>query len=125
MGDLNVVGTLIKVAITFGLLFVTLRVVGRLNGSRPRLGSGGGRGARVERPVELVARSSLGRSASVAIVRLGQRCFALGVTDQHINLIAEVEIDLSTPEPAGTQAPETRPSWRDLVENLRDRTVRH
>jgi flagellar biogenesis protein FliO len=123
MGDIDVVGSIIKVVATFGLLFVTLRVVGRLNGVRPR--PSGGKGGRAQRPVELVGRSSLGRSASVAVVRLGERCFALGVTEQHINLIAEVEIDLSDPEPAGTLAPETRPSWRDLVENLRERTVRH
>ena len=122
MADIDVVGSIVKVAATFGLLFVTLRVVGRLNGTRPRAG---GRANRQHRPVELVARSSLGRSASVAVVRLGERCFALGVTEQHINLLAVVDVDLSDPEPAGTLAPETRPSWRDLVENLRERTVRH
>jgi flagellar biogenesis protein FliO len=121
MADIDVLGSVLKVAATFALLFVTLRVVGRLNGSRPRIG---GRTDQAARPVELVGRSSLGRSASVAVVRFGERCFALGVTDQRINLIAEVEIDLSAPEPAGTPALENRPSWRDLIENLRERTVR-
>jgi len=121
MGDFNVLGSILKVLATFALLYATLRLVGRMNGARPRTG---GRGAKTIRPVEVVGRSSLGRSASVALVRLGSRCFALGVTDQHINLIAEVEIDLDEPEPAGTQATDPRPSWREVVETLRDRTVR-
>ena len=120
MGDFNFLGSILKVVDTFVLLFATLKFVGRFNGILPT----GGRGSRPARPVELVARSSLGRSASVAVVRMGSRCFALGVTEQHINLIAEVEIDLSEPEPAGTQGPDPRPSWREVVETLRERTVR-
>jgi flagellar protein FliO/FliZ len=120
MGDFDVVGSILKVLATFALLYGTLRLVGRLNGTRPRTG---GRGDKA-RPVELVGRSTLGRSSSVAVVRLGSRCFALGVTDQHINLIAEVDIDLDEPDPAGTQAPDPRPSWREVVETLRERTVR-
>lgn len=122
MADFDVLGSILKVLATFGLLFVTLRLVGRFNGSRPRAA---GKGDRSSRPVELVGRSSLGRSSSVALVRLGSRCFALGVTEQHINLIAEVDIDLDEPEPAGTQAPDPRSSWREVLETLRDRTVRH
>lgn len=121
MGDFDVLGSILKVLATFALLFGTLRLVGRLNGTRPR---SGGRGDRAQRPVELVGRSSLGRTSSVAVVRFGSRCFALGVTDQQINVIAEVEIDLDAPEPAGTQAADPRPSWREVVETLRDRTVR-
>jgi hypothetical protein len=59
------------------------------------------------------------------VVRLGSRCFALGVTEQQINVIAEVDIDLGEPEPAGTQVVVSRPSWREVVETLRERTVRH
>ena len=122
MGDFDILGSVLKVIATFALLFATLRLVGRFNGVRPRTG---GRSDRTARPVELVGRSSLGRSSSVAVVRLGSRYFALGVTDQHINVITEVDIDLSEPEPAGTQVLESRPSWREVVETLRERTVRH
>lgn len=122
MGDFDVLGSVLKVVATFGLLFLTLRLVGRFNGVRPRTGGKGGAAAR---PVELVGRSTLGRTSSVAVVRLGSRCFALGVTEQQINVIAEVDIDLSEPEPAGTQVVVSRPSWREVVETLRERTVRH
>jgi flagellar biogenesis protein FliO len=125
MGDFSVIGTLVKVVATFGLLLLTLKLVGRFYGvgrtgvARPRAGGGP-----AVRPVEILSRTTLGRNSSVAVVRMGERCFALGVTDQEINLLTEVEIDL-TPPPAGTQVVETRPSWRELVESLREKTVRH
>ena len=118
MGDFAVVGTLVKVAITFGLLFLTLRLVGRLHGPSAKVSTPGG-----ARPVETVARSALGRNASVVVVRLGERCFALGVTEQQVNLLTEVDVDLELPA-AGTQLVQTRPAWRDLVESLRERSVR-
>ncbi len=127
MADFSVIGTLVKVVATFGLLFLTLKLVGRFYGA--------GRGAsalRVRpgvtaRPVEVLGRTSLGRNASVTVVRMGERCFALGVTDQEVNLLTEVDIDLTPPPPppAGTQVVDTRPSWRELVESLREKTVRH
>ena len=121
MGDFNVLGAIIKVALTFGLLFLTLKLVARVNGRGLRVRTSAG----APRPVELVGRTSLGRSASVALVRMGERCFALGVTEQKVNVLSEVEIDLTPPPPpAGTQGPVVRPSWRELVESLRERTVR-
>ena len=124
MADISIAGAFLKVLIVFGLLFVTLKVVGRFNG--PRVGGGRVRGEVAARPVEVLGRTALGRGSSVAVVRLGEKCFALGVTDQKVNLLTEVDIDLTTPEPlpAGTQAAALRPSWRELVESLRERTVR-
>ena len=133
MADFSVIGTLVKVVATFGLLFLTLKMVGRFYGTgrsgMPGFG-GGGRtrgGVVTARPVEVIGRTSLGRNSSVTVVRMGERCFALGVTDQTINLLTEVDIDLTPapPPPAGTQVVETRPSWRELVESLREKTVRH
>ena len=130
MGEVSIVGSIVKVLIVFGLLFLTLKAVARLNG--PRVGGGRVRGAQAAKPVEVLGRTALGRNAAVAVVRLGERCFALGVTDQKVNLLTEVEIDLTeepvnpvSPPPAGTQGPGVRPSWRELVESLRERTVRH
>jgi flagellar protein FliO/FliZ len=129
MGDFNVWSALLKVVLTFGLLFLTLKMVCRLHG--PRMGGGGlgGRARRpgMPRPVEVIGRSQLGRSSSVAVVRVGERCLALGVTDQNISVLTEVELgeaDLTPPPPAGTQGQVPQPSWRELVETLRERTVR-
>ena len=119
--DFSVIGTLVKVAATFGLLFLTLKLVARFYGTNRTVRTRSGTPAR---PVEVVGRTTIGRNASVAVVRMGERCFALGVTEQKVNLLTEVEIDLTPPPPAGTQVVETRPSWRELVESLREKTVR-
>jgi len=120
--DFSVIGTLVKVAATFGLLFLTLKLVGRFYGTNRAVRTRSGAPARA---VEIVGRTTIGRNASVTVVRMGERCFALGVTEQKVNLLTEVEIDLTPPPPpAGTQVVETRPSWRELVESLREKTVR-
>lgn len=127
--DVNIVGSLVKVALTFGLLFLTLKLVGRFGGGvQAARRRGGGQ------PVRVVSRTTLGKSASMVVVQLGERCLALGVTDQQINVLAdvpelkpddsEVRISLNV-EPAGTPAPTPAPSWKDLVEGIRERTVRH
>jgi flagellar biogenesis protein FliO len=131
MTDFSVIGTLVKVVATFGLLFLTLKMVGRFYGTGRIGGSTRVRPGAVARPVEVVGRTTLGRNSTVTVVRMGDKCFALGVTEQSVSLLTEVDIDLTPPPapttqpPAGTQVVETRPSWRELVESLREKTVRH
>jgi flagellar biogenesis protein FliO len=127
MAGFSIIGALIKVALVFGLLFVTLKIVARVN-SKSMGGSGRGL-ASFNRPsgktVEVVGRSVLGRNASVVVVRVGTSCLALGVSENAVNLLSEVEVDLEEPAPpAGTQVVAAMPTWRDFLENLRERTVR-
>ena len=53
---------------------------------RPMTGRGGG-------AVSVLARQPLTRGASVAVVRVGERAYVLGVTDQNVSLLAEAEPD--------------------------------
>jgi flagellar protein FliO/FliZ len=48
----------------------------------------GGRGAGV---LAVLARQSLTRGSSVAVVRVGTRAYVLGVTDQNVTLLAEAD----------------------------------
>ncbi len=93
----------------------------------------GGRG-RTGRPVriEVLARQSLGRRSSIAIVRAGDRGMVLGVTDTNVTLLAETPadelvIDLEeaprTVSPVGGD-PADATAWRNITEALRERTVR-
>ena len=128
MGALSVVGALLKVVAVFVLFWFTLKGLGKMHGqNRGRAGGA--------RPVEVIGRSPLGRKASVVVVRLGTGHVALGVTEEHVTVIGPVDIDLpdtgalhqpfpSTAHPAGTQAPATGPSWREVVSRLQERTVR-
>jgi flagellar biogenesis protein FliO len=120
---------LIKVGFVFGLLFLTLRVVGKLYAP-------GMRGGRDKTMVQVLGRQSIGRNADVTVVSLGDRTLVLGVTEHNVSVVTELDSEevvetISLPSvatspalPARTQATPSVPSWRDLIDNLRERTVR-
>lgn len=82
--------------------------------------------------IEVLARQQLGRRSSVAVVRTGTRNLVLGITDQHVTLLADAPVDeLVVPEEVAprTVSPVDGPTavaspWRNLTETLRERTVR-
>lgn len=128
-----------SLAVVLGIMWALSRVV------RPR---GDVRGL----PVDVVARTTLGKRASVAVLRVGDRGLVVGVTDHAVSLIAEVAIpespaaaperrttlDLSdvgllVAEPAVAEAAArgaltgsvlSPSTWRAAAAVLRDRTVR-
>ncbi len=136
---------LIKVGFVFGLLFVTLRVVGKLHTGGSKLSGGGRHEGAV---IQVIGRQSIGRNADVTVVTLGERTLVLGVTEHNVSMVAELDPeDMGTSRevieiapaalasvasaplsqaaiPARTQAPVSVPSWRDLLESMRERTVR-
>lgn len=130
---------LVSLAVVLGLLGLVAWVAKR------RLPNGrAGRGQ-----LEVVARTTLGRTASVQVVRVGERAILLGVTDQHVTYLSEGElgdfldapaasaaagelgagddgytIDLGRTGGATAGAPRTGSTWTGFVEALRDRTAR-
>jgi len=122
---MHIVGALIKVALIFGLLAVTLKLIGRIGGGQGGF-TGPARARAIGRPVEVVGRSPLTRHASLVLVRMGERCYALGVSDTSVNLLTEVAIDLNPADtdPARTSERVNSPSWKATLDSLRDRTVR-
>jgi flagellar biogenesis protein FliO len=136
MSDPSMTTTLLRVAVVFVLLAVTMRVMGRLTGRR-RPGRIATRRRGPARPIDVVDRQALNRSASVAIVEIDGRRLALGVTDQNVRLLADlsaprsnVEIDLRD-EPgddadraSGSSAGPVGPSLRALADTLREHPAR-
>ncbi|MCU0271814.1 MAG: flagellar biosynthetic protein FliO [Acidimicrobiales bacterium] len=160
MGDPSLFSALVRVAIVMALLFGTLRVIGRITGRRApgggrgvvRRNLGGGAGAR--RLVEVLDRQNLGKTTSIALVRIGDRRIALGVTEQRIDVLLQLDPeleapdddhdevidvidlttsslgelsslgDLSTPAAARMRAVTPARPWKDLIEDLRERTIR-
>jgi flagellar biogenesis protein FliO len=129
---------LIKIGFVFGLLFVTLRLVGKLYGTGRSIGGGGKHGA-TNVSVQVLGRQSVGRNADVTVVALGDRTLVLGVTEHNVSVVTELDTEeivetisipaiatpaLSPAVPARTQATASVPTWRDLLDNLRERTVR-
>lgn len=101
MDVVSVLTSLVKVAIVFGLLIGTLRMLGRFqerrNGVRPKRGGGG---RQPERVLEILDQSRVGRTSSVVAIRVGDRALLLGVTDGEVSTLADVtdDIDLAGPD---------------------------
>jgi flagellar protein FliO/FliZ len=82
--------------------------------------------------VEVLARKPLGRNASIAIVRAGPKAMVLGITENNVTMLTEADvrvIDLEEPEVQRTALPRAAiagasPTWKTMLEGLRDRTVR-
>ena len=117
----------------FGRLIVSLGVVIGLMWLAARTMRRRGFGGPTRRPgvhVDVIARRTLGRNSSIAIVRAGSQGLVVGITDHQITKLADAdleEIDLEaegqwTAASPGPDGP--TPSWKAMLEQLRDRTVR-
>jgi len=131
--DTSLLALLVRVVVSLGVVLVVMwgaAAVLRRSGVTGTVGIGA-RGGRRKAPVEVLARHGLSRGASVTVVRLGGRGLVLGVTDQHVTLLTEIdpaELDAAPDEqPAGPAGPGIGPGtlpWKVALEQLRDRTVR-
>jgi flagellar protein FliO/FliZ len=113
---------IVSLGIVIGLMWLAARTMRRR-----------GFGGPSRRPgvhVDIVARRTLGRNSSIAIVRAGSQGLVVGITDHQITKLADAdlsEIDLEaegqwTASPQGPDGP--TPSWKAMLEQLRERTVR-
>lgn len=127
MADLNIFTLLLRVGLSLGVVF------GLMWGAARLLGKGGlGTSLRSRHaPIEVVARQSLGRRSSIALVRTAGRGLVLGVTDGHVTLLAETDADALLPEPARTPNSDGEPersldlsAWKNVLDVVRDKTVR-
>lgn len=133
MGDASLWGLLarlvISLAVVLGLMLGAAWVIRRRGGTlMRRIGRG--------LPLEVMARQSLGRSASVQVVRLGERAVVLGVTEQQVTYLTEGDpsefetVDLtgmggpSADRTARSGGDSLGTSWTGVMESLRDRTTR-
>jgi flagellar protein FliO/FliZ len=85
---------MLAVRVVFSLAVVLLMMWGL---SRVLQARGGG-GPRTSN-LEVVSRATLGKRASVVVVRTGERGLILGVTDQSVSLLGETEL----PAPASAE----------------------
>lgn len=79
-----------SLAVVVGLLLLLARVAGRRFAGRE--------GA----AVQVLHRQALSRSASVAVLTVGSRVLVLGTTDQHVQLLTELDPDELVVEPTLT-----------------------
>lgn len=114
---------IVSLGVVIGLMWLVARVMRRR-----------GFGSPTRRPgvhVDVIARRTMGRNSSIAIVRAGKQGLVIGITDHQITKLADAdldEIDLESAEGQWTASPQgppgPTPSWKAMLEQLRDRTVR-
>jgi flagellar protein FliO/FliZ len=116
---------IVSLGIVVGLMWYAARVV------RKRGLGIGGTGRRPGVQIEVIARRSLGKNAAIAIVRAADQAMIIGVTDNQITKLADADIeqiDLASAESqwtASSQGPDgPTPSWKAMLDQLRDRTAR-
>src|SRR4051794_30565202 len=65
----------------------------------------GSMGGRNTGALEILARQQLSRGASVSVVRVADRALVVGVTENHVSLLAETDLDLiQLAQEAGSEA---------------------
>ncbi len=120
--------TLLALATVLFLVWALSRLAGRNRGVAGAKRSG----APGEARLELLSRKSLSRTASVVVVRVGDRNLVVGVTPQSVTLITEVAASELEPGAAQLQADtpwraESGPTpmaWDATISKLRELTVR-
>jgi flagellar biogenesis protein FliO len=88
----------IKMVLVFALLGGTLWFLRRHD--RSSLVSA----RRGERPVALLAQAKVGKTSSVALVRIGTESYAVGVTEQRVTLLVDHPIELANPDDSADAA---------------------
>lgn len=134
--DTSLIALLVRVVVSLGVVLAVMAgaaAVLRRSGVAGTTGMGRRGLRRRHMPVEVIARHGLSRNSSVAVVRLGQRALVLGVTEQQVSLLTEIDpAELEAPpEPPDAAAGPAGPGigagplpWKVALEHLRDRTVR-
>lgn len=95
---------LVSLAIVLALMYVAARLLSRSRGVSPVRKVGGRPGrplraskmrprrpARRRADLEVIARQPLGKTTSIAVVRIGERNLLLGVTDSSVQLLSDLD----------------------------------
>jgi flagellar protein FliO/FliZ len=116
---------ILSLAVVIGLMWVAANVL-RKRGFAGVASRRGPRGPQLE----LLARRPLGRNASIAVVRVGDRSLVVGVTDHQVTKLGDfenTEIDLDEDTtwtvPSGASGPAS--AWKTMLDQMRNRTARH
>lgn len=96
---MSAIALVLRIGAVFALLLAVLWLVRRTGSGALRRGG----------PMQVVGSTRLGKTSSVALVRIGGQTFALGITDQSVSILAEIPEGtvLTEPEPVVAAAPVT------------------
>ncbi len=100
--EVNAVELMVRLVASLGMVVAIILVIARA--VRNRGGIGLGRSAKGPK-LDVLDRTSLSRSASVAVVRVGGRGLIVGITDHTVTLLAEAPELIDRYEMVGQEAP--------------------
>ncbi len=108
------IGTLVIIVVILFLTYICTKYIGN------RM-SFGGYTRQMGRYISIIDRMMLGQESSVALVKVSDRVFLLGITGDNVNLLMELKEDEITELPAPANANDTGAAFKDVIERLRDR----
>lgn len=132
-----------RMAISLVIVIVCMWAAARWlqrRGGNFSIGTRSTRGSKHAQYVDVISRHPLGKHQQLAIVRIGHQMLAVGVTETNISLIAELDsaeetsdlnncnrVDLTrhTASPRTGIPAKTQSSWKELLAQVQERTVRH
>ena len=141
MADVSIFALLARLVVSLGVVLGLMWLAAKLLARQ----SGGGRSARLAKvsPISVLARQSLGKNSSVAVVHAAGKALIVGITDSQVTLLGEGSIEVVEEEDvdpattitaaARTRSPWAAPRnpgaaafspWTAMLETLRDRTTR-
>jgi flagellar biosynthetic protein FliO len=94
-----------SLAFVLGMIWCAAWVVRRRTGQgAPGLAKLGRRGdSKKPTPgIEILERRSVGRHGAVAVVRVGTRCMLVGITEQQVQLLGEIDDELESASPTNS-----------------------
>lgn len=123
MEDVSVLSLLGRLVFSLAVVLVLMFLVARV--MRNRTMPGVGRlGARRDL-LQVVARQTLTRTASIAVVHAADRALVVGITDHGVSVLAELDVSALEPDEPDGESPVTGgPTWQGFLDLLRDRSVR-
>jgi len=117
---------IVSLGIVIGLMWFAARFVRRRG-----IGGFGNPARGPGMHIDVIARRTLGRNSSIAVIRAGDQGLIIGVTDQQVTKLADADLsdlDLGNADGQWTASPQgpdgPTPSWKGMLEQLRDRTTR-
>jgi flagellar protein FliO/FliZ len=123
MGGVSVAALLGRLVVSLGIVIAVMAVLARV--ARNRLGRTSARGLDPALHLQVLSRQTIGKNASVLLVRSGDRGLLLGVTEHTVSLLGETDIPPAE-EPVAQQPSRTvlTPNWGGFLQRARDVTVR-
>ena len=117
MSSVSVASLLLRLVVSLVVVIGLMAVLAKV--ARGRLGRGVVRTSRVPYQLQVLSRQTIGKNASVLLVRAGDKGLLLGVTEHSVSLIQETELP-----PAEDEAPVAPRVTGAMLQRARELTVR-